>query len=170
MTKSVKIILICLVVLLFVFGFYYFFSLKKGNQEEASEQIVKVKLYYYNPNLDKDESGNILCSTKGLVPVEREIPLSNHLIKDTISLLLKGELTDIEKAQGITTEYPLEGFALKEAFLEDGLLTLSFVDPNNKTIGGSCRTSILWNQIQATAKQFPQVKEVIFLPETLFQP
>jgi len=130
----------------------------------------KVLLYYYNPENDKDESGNIMCSRKGVVPVEREIPLTKTPIQDTIKLLLEGKLTEEEKARGITTEYPLGGLKLSEANLKDGILTLKFDDPLNKTSGGACRVGILWFQIEATAKQFPGVKEVKFLSEELFQP
>lgn len=133
----------------------------------------KVLLYYYNPEKDKDESGNIKCSRDGLVAIEREIPATITPIQDTIKLLLKGKenLTENDIAQGITTEYPLEGFKLKSANLkEDGTLILEFEDPLNKSGGGSCRVGILWFQIEATAKQFPEVKKVQFLPEELFQP
>ena len=129
-----------------------------------------VKLYYYNSNLDRDETDNILCSRKGLMAVERKIPISKTPIQDTIKLLIAGQLTDTEKSQGITTEYPLEGFSLKGTSLKDGVLTLEFEDPNYKTGGGSCRVGILWFQIEATAKQFSEVQEVRFLPEELFQP
>lgn len=129
-----------------------------------------VKLYYYNPALDQDKTGNILCSRKGLVAVERKIPISKTPIQDTIKLLLLGELTDKEQAQGISTEYPLQGLSLKGALLKDGVLTLEFDDPNNKTVGGSCRVGILWFQIETTAKQFSEVQKVRFLPEELFQP
>jgi len=129
-----------------------------------------VKLYYYNQELDRDESGNISCSRAGLVPLEREILLTKTPIQDAIQLLLQGELTEAEKASGIITEYPLEGFSLKGASLNDGVLTLEFSDPNNKTGGGSCRVGILWFQIEATAKQFPEVEQVRFIPEELFQP
>jgi len=44
------------------------------------------------------------------------------------------------------------------------------LDSNNATNGGACRVAILWYQIEATAKQFPNVKEVRYLPETLFNP
>ncbi|MDD2696996.1 MAG: Gmad2 immunoglobulin-like domain-containing protein [Candidatus Pacebacteria bacterium] len=129
-----------------------------------------VKLYYYNPELDKDETGNISCSRAGLVAVERTVSVTKTPIQDTIRLLLQGELTDKEKANGIATEYPLEGVSLKGASLNEGVLTLQFDDPNNKTGGGSCRVGILWFQIEATAKQFPEVQEVKFIPEELFQP
>ena len=147
--------------------------------ENADELIIPVtfktatrtvRLYYYNQELDEDESGNISCSRAGLVPLEREIPLTKTPIQDAIQLLLQGELTEAEKASGIITEYPLEGFSLKGASLNDGVLTLEFNDPNNKTGGGSCRVGILWFQIEATAKQFPEVEQVRFIPEELFQP
>jgi len=129
-----------------------------------------VKLYYYNPEQDKDESGNIQCSPDGLISVERETPVTKTPIQDTIKLLIAGQLTEEEKSYGITTEYPLEGFSLKSASLKDGILTLEFKDPNYKTGGGSCRVGILWFQIEATAKQFSEVQQVKFLPEELFQP
>ncbi len=88
-------------------------------------------------------------------------------------ILLKGKenLTQEEIEKGITTEFPLEGLKLKSVNLKpEGLLFLEFEDPLNKTSGGSCRVKILWSQIEATAKQFPEVKKVQFLPEYLFQP
>jgi len=138
--------------------------------EISSKEVL---LYYYNPEKDKDESGNIKCSRDGLVAIKRQIPVSKTPIRDVINLLLKGEenLIQEEINQGITTEYPLEGFSLKGVnFLEDGTLILEFNDPLNKTSGGACRVGILWFQIESTAKQFPGVKKVQFLPEELFQP
>ncbi len=129
-----------------------------------------VKLYYYSPNKDRDARGNILCSRQGLVAVGRQIPLTNTPIQDTIKLLLQGRVTEQEKSQGISTEYPLPGLELKSANQVNRSLTLEFVDPQNKTAGGSCRVGVLWFQIEATAKQFPGITEVIFKPEELFQP
>ncbi|GBD34310.1 hypothetical protein HRbin35_00020 [bacterium HR35] len=133
----------------------------------------KVLLYYYNPEKDKDENGNIKCSEDGLVAIEREIPLSQTPIQDTIKLLLRGKenLTQEEINQGIETEFPLRGFELKSVNLkEDGTLILGFNDPYYQTLGGSCRVKILWLQIEKTAQQFSQIKEVEFKPEYLFQP
>lgn len=138
--------------------------------KETKNKEHAIKLYYYSPELDKDASGNILCSKQGLISVKRQIPLTQTPIQDAIKLLIQGKLTQQEIAQGITTEYPLENFSLKGASLKDGVLTLEFNDPQNKSVGGACRTGILWFQIEATAKQFPEVREVKFLPEYLFQP
>lgn len=138
--------------------------------KKTSEQLRTVKLYYYNPNLDKDSSGNIICSGQGLVAVEREILITNTPIQDTIKLLLSGNIANEEKAQGITTEYPLQGLSLVAASFKNGVLAFTFDDPYNKTGGGSCRVGILWSQIEATAKQFSGVQQVQFEPEYLFQP
>ncbi|PJB99639.1 MAG: hypothetical protein CO077_00650 [Candidatus Nealsonbacteria bacterium CG_4_9_14_0_8_um_filter_35_12] len=174
-----KIFIFILIVLILAGIVGYLITLKPiekvGEEIEKPREtkLRKVLLYYYNPENDKDESGNTMCSRKGLVAIEREITLTKTPIQDTINLLLKGKenLTDFDRAQGITTEYPLEGFSLVETnFKEDGTLILKFNDPLNKTGGGSCRVGILWFQIEATAKQFSGVKKVQFLPEELFQP
>lgn len=135
----------------------------------TSEQRT-IKLYYYNPKKDMDASGTILCSAKGLVEVERTIPRTQAVIRDAVEQLLKGELTAAERAQGITTEFPLPGVALKLVVLKDRALALTFADPSNRTNGGSCRVSILRSQIEATAKQFGGVETITLLPEEIFQP
>src|SRR3990170_8370312 len=139
----------------------------------AAPDSHPVSLYYYDPSLDQDASGNIQCSEAGLVPVQRGLPISlseDELIEETISLLISGELTAAERAQGITTEFPLEGLVLTNATLRDGELTLSFEDPNFATSGGACRVTVLRAQVEATAKQFLDVVQVQFFPEELFQP
>jgi spore germination protein GerM len=171
---SRKILIFLIILFLAVLGGIFYFQWKNFQKEsKIISGTRKVLLYYYNPEKDKDEAGNIKCSRDGLVAIERLIPVSQTPIKDTIELLLRGKenLTQKELAQGITTEFPLDGFRLKSVNLKsDGTLILEFEDPLNKTSGGACRVGILWFQIEATAKQFPQVKKVQFLSETLFQP
>lgn len=163
-----KLLLILLIILLVVStGISYLWNQSKT---EEKKQEKTVYLYYYNPDLDEDEEGNIRCSRAGLVQVSRQILVTITPIQDTIRLLISGNLTSEEKAQGITTEYPLEGLSLTGASLENGVLTLAFDDPYNRTSGGSCRVGILWFQIEATAKQFSGVQQVRFEPEYLFQP
>jgi len=137
---------------------------------DTSSREQTVTLYYYSPEADTDAEGNIVCSEAGLVPVERRIPITQTPIQDVVRLLIAGEITPAEAGRGIETEYPLEGFGLTGANLSNGVLTLSFVDSANQTVGGSCRTGILWLQIRETAKQFAAVDEVRFQPEDLFQP
>jgi spore germination protein GerM len=142
----------------------------KNNVVIDKKQDRVVKLFYYSPEKDKDKSGNILCSKQGLVAVERKIPVSKTPIQDTLQLLLKGGLSAKEKTSGITTEFPLPGLELKGASLKNGVLTLEFSDPQNKTSGGSCRVAVLWAQISETARQYDEISDVRFIPEYLFQP
>ncbi len=144
-------------------------TVKTITQASPVETGTHLKLYYYNPSLDQGPGG-AQCSSKGLVAVERVIPKTTTPLKDSIQLLLRGELSDEERAQGITTEFPLSGVSLKSATIVNGLATLTFTDPQNKTGGGSCRVAILWAQISATAKQFPTVKDVRYMPGEVFQP
>jgi hypothetical protein len=139
-------------------------------QATPEEDAQKVLLYYYNSSKDQDASGNIMCSKAGLVAVERNIFVSDDIIASVIQLLLEGKLTDAEKTSGISTEFPLSGVVLQNSSLQNGELTLTFSDLENRTGGGSCRVGVLWSQIEATAKQFSEVKSVKFLPEELFQP
>jgi spore germination protein GerM len=164
--------------LLLGIGTYLFFVSGQDPAEPTQEQVTAentpgvrtVNLFYYDPSLDQDSEGNILCTERGLVPVSREIA-SKTPIQATIELLLSGNLTAEERASGITTEYPLPGVSLSSvALTEEGVLRIALTDPEHRTGGGSCRVAVLWSQIRATALQFPEVKEVTFQPEDLFQP
>jgi hypothetical protein len=151
-----------------------FFAVRTANEPEVVPEppvatTRTVSLYYYDPAADIDATGNILCSRQGLVAVEREVPL-DATIQDVLELHLRGDLRSTESADGIITEYPLSGFSLVSSELIDGELALTFDDPENRTVGGSCRVGILWMQIEATALQFPEVTSVTFAPEELFQP
>jgi hypothetical protein len=130
----------------------------------------RISLYYYDATRDTDDRGNILCSSRGLVMATRDIAVTQTPIQDAVRLLSQGALTADEKARGITTEYPLSGLSLTGASLRDGVLTLAFNDPENRTTGGSCRVAILRSQIEATVRQFDGVREVRFIPDSLFQP
>lgn len=141
-----------------------------NTEQTADTRTQTIDLYYYDPARDLDADGNVLCSAQGLVKVERSIPHSDTPIQDTVRLLLSGTLTREEAAQGISTEFPLPGLELTGASVRDGVLTLSFNDPNSRTTGGACRTGVLWAQIERTAQQFDIVREVRFVPEELFQP
>jgi len=138
----------------------------------APVETQPVTLFFYDANKDKDAKGNMLCSKQGLVAVPRSIPRTTTTnIADTVRLLLQGGLSDAEKQQGISTEFPLAGFELENATLDaKGALTLTFKDPQFKSSGGSCRVEILYAQIEATVKQFTEVKSVIIKPDAILQP
>src|SRR3989344_9626442 len=71
----------------------------------GTTQTRVAKLYFYNQNADKDASGNVFCSAKGLVPVNHTIPFTNTPIQDAVRELLEGP-TAAERAQLSGTEFP----------------------------------------------------------------
>lgn len=160
MKKNVHIIFFLILAFL---GFFFLVSLQTA-------ELQTIKLYYYNDQKDMDAEGNILCSEQGLEAVDRKVSSEDASIQAVLNLLLEGELSSEEKARGLSTEFPLSGLKLLRAELEGTVLTLVFEDPQNKSSGGSCRVANLWHQIEATAKQFPEVESVRFEPEWLFQP
>jgi hypothetical protein len=130
-----------------------------------------IKLYYYNQIQDIGMGGGSqTCSSDAVLPVNREVAVSQTPIQDAVNLLLQGQLTAQEKKDGFTTEFPNRDFKLLGANLKDGILTLEFTTVPGFTTGGACRVGILANQIIKTAKQFSGVAEVRFKPEELFQP
>ena len=148
-----------------VLGAAYFW-LNKPVYEPTEQNIIKVKLYYYNQLKDKDRTFN----SKYVLPVAREIARSKTPIQDAINLLISGRLTWQERTDGFTTEFPNARFQLLGVKLNRGVLVLEFTDVPGFTTGGAARVGVLSEQIVKTAKQFPQVKEVIFKPDYLFQP
>lgn len=184
MTDRLNKIYILFVVLLVLVGGLFYFMLRyteeppqnrqeqegpMDNENGAEEAEMAIQLYYYNPALDQGPGG-AQCTRAGLVAVERTISRTITPLKASIELLLEGELTPQEVAQGITTEFPLSGVTLESVSIEDGVATLVFNDPESRTSGGACRAGVLWFQIEETAKQFPSVDSARFMPEELFQP
>ncbi len=138
-------------------------------KEATTIPLVNMKLYFYSPALDQGPGG-AQCTQAGLVSGTRTAPRSITPIQDAVRLLLTSVVSSEESKQGLQSEFPLTGVTLKTASLRNGVLTLTFLDLENKTSGGSCRVNILRNQIEATAMQFPEVKSVIIMPLELFQP
>jgi hypothetical protein len=103
--------------------------------------MIPITLYFYSPSLDQGPGG-VQCSRNGLVAVERIIPKTAMPLTEAIKLLLRGEIPEEERARGIESEFPLPGVALTNATVNNGAATLTFVDPQNKTGGGSCRVAI----------------------------
>lgn len=138
---------------------------------QAEAPVHAVQLFYYDPARDTDAQGNIMCSRDGLSAVTREVTGAQPL-RATLDLLLRGELTAAERAEGITTEFPLAGVSIVSVALDahSGEARITLADPQRKLVGGSCRTAVLAAQLSETALQFPGVTSVTFLPEDVFQP
>lgn len=153
-------------------------SVTSGNpapaqQEEVAGPQVAARVYHYDESKDKSDEGENLCSRRGIVALGRMIPESDTLeesIQIAVEETLRGDITEEEAAQGITTAFPLSGLDLVDVQLENDKAVLTFRDPQNATTGGSCRAALLWYQIEATVLQFEEVNDVEFRPLSLFQP
>lgn len=137
-------------------------------------QTRTVKLYFFSENVDNITGSNTNCSEQSLYFATRTIPRTNTPIQDAVRELLKGP-TQAERARTVSeampeSEFPLGGVALTSASLTNGVLTLTFNDPQHQTSGGSCRVLVLREKIEATAKQFGGVTTVRLEPNSLFQP
>ncbi|OHA91266.1 MAG: hypothetical protein A2758_02260 [Candidatus Zambryskibacteria bacterium RIFCSPHIGHO2_01_FULL_49_18] len=67
-------------------------------------------------------------------------------------------------------ELGLTKVTLIAASLNNGVLTLTFSDPQFQTSGGAARVTMFREAIEATAKKFEGVKEVRLKPDEVFQP
>ena len=137
----------------------------------ATTTSTKVGLYYFNQLADEKLAPEQQININSVLHVYRNFPATNNLLLDTIKELIKGDLTAEEIKKWFTTEFPNSKFDVAGLELTpDGVLTIEFTEVPGFTDGGSARMLILSNTIEKTALQFPGVKKVIFLPETIFQP
>jgi spore germination protein GerM len=146
-----------------IFLFFIFFG------DAGAENKRVVLLYYLNAKIVLQEFP--FEPEKAVFPVYREIHQSTTLIRDTIELLIEGELKKEEEELGFITEFPHPGFRLVGLDLKkDGTLVLEFTEIFGFTTGGAARMLVRQEQIIKTALQFKEVKSVEFYPESLFQP
>lgn len=143
----------------------------KSDTSLAMKWNTEVSLFYFNSLTDAKLPIEQQININSIQPVKRLISNSKNIIRDSINLLLAGDLSQIEKTNWFTSEFPNKSFRLINMDLSaDGILSLTFTEVPWFTSGWSARMAIMANSIIKTAKQFPQVKEVKFTPEWLFQP
>lgn len=138
--------------------------------ESNTWEALEVALYYFNKQQDENVPTSQQPSIDSILPVYRQLVDSDNIIKDTINLLIKWELTQEELEQWFETEFPNPEFRLLSAQLEDWVLTLTFTQVPWFTSWWSARIKMLTESIIRTAKQFSGVQEVVLMPEEIFQP
>jgi len=143
-------------------------SLHGSEERELGGQLA-VSIYLYHAGTDIELHGHVACSAQAVLPVRRHLPPTDSAIRDTLELLFQGGPTPAEEAQGFSTEFPLPGVQLTDVRLTGTTLELDISDPEHRTTGGACRTTIMWAQIEKTALQFEDVEEVR-APDELFEP
>ncbi len=137
-------------------------------------ETMQLKFYVFDKAKDPDVMD---CNAPTFVV--RDLPKSSTPLKDSIDYLIHSfKLTAAEKTAGLVNNFEdavyadrLGGFNLKSAAVSNLIATLTFEDTKAYSSGGSCRGGQISAQITNTAKQFPTVTSVKYLPEnTLFQP
>lgn len=175
--------IIYLALIIISLGALWFQFFKPTNFYPEDEQKIPsektVYIYAYNSNLDLSENDNITCEEQYVTQLERTLSIDNteddspiSLVEKSVELLITENLKDDEIESGFTTEYPHPEFELLSVNQEDTTVFLKFTEVPGFTTGGSCRTSILQQQIIKTAQQFYDEEiQAILLPEdTLFMP
>ncbi|MCX6789602.1 MAG: GerMN domain-containing protein [Candidatus Gribaldobacteria bacterium] len=120
----------------------------------ARSDVMAVKVFFNNSKLDPEISCN------KVFPVDRAIATTQAPARAVLELLLGGNLTDEEKADGFTTSINPD-VKIQKLTIENGIAKVDFSEELEKAVGGSCRVSAIRAQIIETLKQFPSVDEVI---------
>lgn len=122
-------------------------------KEVATEEIMTVKVFFNNNNLDPEISCN------KVFPVEREIKKTTAVARAALEELLRGT-TESEEGQGFFTSIN-PGVKIEKLTIENGIAEVGFDEQIEYQVGGSCRVSAIRSQITETLKQFPTVNSVI---------
>ncbi|MFA5080735.1 MAG: GerMN domain-containing protein [Candidatus Paceibacterota bacterium] len=119
----------------------------------ANQNFIKVKVYFANDNLDKD----VTCSR--VFPVERDVEKTEAIARTALEELFKG-VNEKEEASNYRTALNL-GVKINKLTIVDGVAKVDLSEELDKSVGGSCRVSLIRKQIEETLKQFSNVKSVI---------
>ena len=114
---------------------------------------LTVKVYFAKSMPEGNDCGIVY-------PVERKIDNQSAAFRSVLETLLKGPTTE-EKAAGYVSSIP-SGVLLKSAVADgDGVVTADFTRTLERGVTGSCRISAIRSQIDATLRQFAEVRDVV---------
>lgn len=149
-----KFLVILVIILIAIIGFFAVqkYLPKEGTQTPEKELII-VKVFFNNSNLDPEFSCN------KVFPVEREIPKTQAVARAALEELLKGS-TETEKSEGFFTSIN-PGVKIQKLVIENRTAKVEFDEQLEFHVGGSCRVAAIRAQITETLKQFPTVNEVV---------
>lgn len=120
----------------------------------AEPDTVPIKIFLGRTAIGADDP----CDT--VVAVERLVSSKTAVYRAVLEELLKGP--DVgEKRDGLSTAIPA-GVAVRSVAADaEGIVTADFSEQLDKGVAGSCRVTAIRAQIEATLKQFPEVRDVI---------
>jgi len=136
------------------------FSAKDGSEInktslelEVDPNSTAVFAYFNNNNLDPEVSCNKTFA------VARLVPKTQSTLKAAMEELLKGPNAAETKLGFGTSINP--GVTINSVKISGNTATIDFSPKLEESVGGSCRVAAIRSQITNTAKQFPNIKNVI---------
>lgn len=164
---TLTLVIIIAIICWIVIGLQYLEVRKETDRNSPTVKDIPVLLYYYN----QDEAQKIgdHCNEGAVTSINKEVPVTNRIIEDTISSLIEGVLTNKEQGQGFLVMFSNTNLEFKKFLLKDGVLTIELNENPEFKDDISCSADMFKIQIEKTAKQFPVVKEVIIEPQHFFQ-
>ncbi|OGM00631.1 hypothetical protein A2480_00670 [Candidatus Uhrbacteria bacterium RIFOXYC2_FULL_47_19] len=124
----------------------------------AQPDTVEVQLYFSNQQLDPWVDCNKVFSVK------RTVSSRSNIFRATLEALLAGPTED-EATYGYVSSLPANVKIKSVGADAAGIVTADFDRNLDRGVGGSCRVGAIRAQIEATLKQFPEVKSVIISVE-----
>ncbi len=119
----------------------------------VDQSATAVFAYFGNNNLDPEISCNKTFA------VARLVPKTQSVLKAAIEELLKGPTLAEEELGFGTSINP--GVTINSVKITGDTATVDFSPKLDENMGGSCRVAAIRSQITNTAKQFPNVKNVV---------
>jgi hypothetical protein len=120
---------------------------------KSTGEIMTVKAYFINDNLDPAVSCDKVFS------VERIIPKTQATARAALEELFNGPTAE-EKNNGFRTTIN-DGVKIQSLTIESGFAKVDFNQQLQEKVGGSCRVTAIRAQITETLKQFSTVKSVV---------
>jgi hypothetical protein len=156
------------VILALVAGGGWFIAWRTTHEEtqQKAEALSQGALTLYLYDGQADLEGDVpRCFEDSLVPVTRQVGAAQANIPYAIAIIISGDLTESERADGYVPLFPSTIWELSGSAFRDGVLTLSFA---RRSAGEDRCSGLAGVQLQKTLAQFPSVKDVRFEPEGVF--
>jgi hypothetical protein len=136
-------------------------DLDKRSSKKNETKFIETKeisLYYYNEKNDE----NFLFTEEFILPVKRNILISNTPIRETIDALFAINFSKEEVISGFSnTPYGPYNFEIKSLILDNGTLKIDFVDNVSIESMSSSESGIFFNSLKKTARQFKEIDKIV---------
>jgi hypothetical protein len=129
---------------------------------------MDIKLFYFNQEQDSYLPADQQSNIASIMPVRRSI-LTNDPYTDAVQLLLQGDVTMEEKAQGFVTIFPRSDLTVASVAVTNGVATVTLNAGAAFSFASTVEANIVKETIRRTLAQFPEVQSVTVQPEILFQ-